>query len=828
MRQADLAGVAGGVVRNSKKPSPPPPQSIGTLAMESESFCGARRHTLRTRHVASMAFAMTCAGPFGVEACVRTAGAPACFLGLLLTMTGYVLPQILMTSELSMMPPLNNGGVTAWVARAFGARVGECVGLNMLLYQIVDLATYTTVVTGYAQSGGYEDPADLGDVSYPEDSLVLFELFAALFPVALFSQILQSLSSGSLLLSQILYALFPDSRVLFERSAALFSDSLVLFEQFAALFSDSQFPFEQFAVLFTILQSLSSGSLLNSQLPFVLGVPLALGHASVAWALASGQQPAAISPGGGGPGTEDVNLFLSSLVWLFTGWDSFGNLAEDVADPLHLVKGMLSAAVIALAVYFVCTFGALAVGPGTWQDGYLALAYAKLWAPLGPWICFSAAFSNSLIYTSELAVTSRFLQSLGRSSSDLPRLLPGVLQKELSSGAPAAALLALTLLQSALVFLAFDYLVQCWPYAANPYSLCSFSEIFAAGQPSSYHSAMPHEELTAFLCLQHRHPQGAYAFQLQLLAPRSSEVDQRFAGLEQVLSGWSPGPLDVLRNRMPDVECHSFAELWDLDFEVEVIFWLTPEAASNDKLVAQVDESFAWLVRLAVTPVLLLAIPVLLRLVVAGLVWFAIKDGLWTTSRAIRDFQPDVLLGFSWGGGVVPAPANAYLPVLALWLLSEGRWKGPTLLLAPTVNAMSWAAQQHVDKKKKIKRDIRDIRGKLLLSAQDGFCPASQVAALSAAGCEMHVCDDNHVLLRRQTVVAWLEVLKGCYWCVSLRQPDAERRFQVPGGRAGAWVLAAVKVPVLVLLLVAACGNWPMVLGAAAVNVVLVLWARYA
>ena len=113
----------------------------------------------------------------------------------------------------------------------------------------------------------------------------------------------------------------------------------------------------------------------------MLGVPLALGHASVAWALASGQQPAAISPGGGGPGTEDVNLFLSSLVWLFTGWDSFGNLAEDVADPLHLVKGMLSAAVIALAVYFVCTFGALAVGPGTWQDGYLALAYAKLWAP---------------------------------------------------------------------------------------------------------------------------------------------------------------------------------------------------------------------------------------------------------------------------------------------------------------------------------------------------------------------------------------------------------------------------------------------------------------
>ena len=117
----------------------------------------------------------------------------------------------------------------------------------------------------------------------------------------------------------------------------------------------------------------------SSRLPFALGVPLALGQASVAWALATGQQPAAISEGGGGKG--DVNLFLSSLVWLFTGWDSFGNLAEDVADPVHLVKGMLSAAVIALAVYFVCTFGALAAGPGTWQDGYLALAYGRLWEP---------------------------------------------------------------------------------------------------------------------------------------------------------------------------------------------------------------------------------------------------------------------------------------------------------------------------------------------------------------------------------------------------------------------------------------------------------------
>ncbi|CAE7242347.1 unnamed protein product, partial [Symbiodinium microadriaticum] len=243
-----------------------------------------------------------------------------------------------------------------------------------------------------------------------------------------------------------------------------------------------------------------------------------------------------------------------------------------------------------------------------------------------------------------------------------------------------------------------------------------------------------------------------------------------------VLSGWSPGPLDVLRNRMPDVE---FLEptipmppsgcRWCLNpfclLLLVVIFWLTPEAASNDKLVAQVDESFAWLVRL----VLLLAIPVLLRLVVAGLVWFAIKDGLWTTSRAIRDFQPDVLLGFSWGGGV------------ALWLLSEGRWKGPTLLLAPTVNAMSWVSCCSAPR---LPTPGPSRPTHVFHAENDGFCPASQVAALSAAGCEMHVCDDNHVLLRRQTV----EEIHGCLKrLLALPSPSSSDASQTFGANDCGW-----------------------------------------
>ncbi|CAE7240077.1 unnamed protein product [Symbiodinium natans] len=73
-------------------------------------------------------------------------------------------------------------------------------------------------------------------------------------------------------------------------------------------------------------------------------------------------------------------------------------------------------------------------------------------------------------------------------------------------------------------------------------------------------------------------------------------------------------------------------------------------------------------------------------------------------------------------------------------------------------------------------------------------------------------------------VVFWWQL--AAFMRLKLRQPGAPRLFEVPGGQLGAWALAAVKAPVLVLLLVAACANWPMVLGAVAVNFVLILWAR--
>ncbi|CAK9069017.1 Hypothetical protein SCF082_LOCUS34641 [Durusdinium trenchii] len=409
-----------------------------------------------------------------------------------------------------------------------------------------------------------------------------------------------------------------------------------------------------------------------------------------------------------------------STVICFCFFSLSPSLAQEVAGPRQLLQGLLWAALAAFIVYLLCTWQALGA-EGSWQDGYLAIAYRRFWQPLGIWVCISAALANTLLYTSELAVVARFLQSLGDSSEAMPQLLPSCFRRELSTGAPIVALLVTTALQLCLLLLTF------------------------------------------------------------------------------VLGGWSPGPLDVLRARMERVD---FQEVnipmppsgcrWCLNpfcpLLLLVVFWLLPLALTSDELVNQVDGSISWLVRL----VAVLAIPVLLRYLVAGLVWFSIKDGLWSTSRALRDFEPDVVLAFSWGGG------------LALWLLAERRWTGPTLLLAPTVNAMACVSCRS-SPRFPAPRSSAPVH--VFHAEQDGFCPASQVAALRGAGLSTLL----HVVVYWWQLAAFLQL--------KLRHPELVRLYAVPGGRWGAALLCGLKAPVLVALVITGCQDWSMVLGALLVNV---------
>jgi len=255
----------------------------------------------------------------------------------------------------------------------------------MLLYQIVDLATYPTLALGYAQSMGY--------------GVLAWLVSAAPFVIV----------------------------------AVGFCLNLLNIEVAGEVY---------LRVLMFIM------------LPFLVGIPFAIPYFPVAWEELWGRAEATTQPP-----SKDLNLFVSTIFWLNTGWDSMGNLASEVRSPSDLVSGLTWAALTTLALYSVCMFAALGAGAGSWTGGFLAVAYGRFYAPLAPWICVCAGLANSLLYTSELTTVSRLIQSMGDPEEEL-RLLPTCFARQFTSGAPVIALLAVTAAECGLVSLTFDYLVQ--------------------------------------------------------------------------------------------------------------------------------------------------------------------------------------------------------------------------------------------------------------------------------------------------------------------------------------------------------------------------------
>jgi predicted esterase len=95
----------------------------------------------------------------------------------------------------------------------------------------------------------------------------------------------------------------------------------------------------------------------------------------------------------------------------------------------------------------------------------------------------------------------------------------------------------------------------------------------------------------------------------------------------------------------------------------------------------------------------------------------------------LRRFQPDVLVGSSFGGAV------------AVTLLERGLYRGPTLLLA-----------QAAVKYRPSARLPAEVRVVLVHAAQDEVVPfegSRLLAATGSPGCiELIACDDNHALSR--------------------------------------------------------------------------------
>lgn len=337
---------------------------------------------LSARNVAVFAFTMTCGGPFGVEDCVRSAGIGWTIIGLFSVGFMYIMPQILMTAELAMITPLSNGGVISWASRAFGRNASMLAALNMLVYQLVDLATYSTLCAGYAQSLGVPEA---GGLAYLAPVIVI--------AIGYFFNLLNIEIACTLYMWLLLVVL----------------------------------------------------------LPVFIGIGCSIPHWGTSWT--------DIFEGSDRLGQGNLNLFASTLFWLNTGWDSMGNLATTVRSPQDLVRGLVGAGWVVPCLYAVCLVAAAGAGPSPWDDGYLAVAYGTFLGPLRGWMCFSAGLSTILLYLSELTTAGLLVQSMGDPAEQLG-LLPSWFGVRIRTGAPANALLAITLLQVCLAQSNFGYLVQ--------------------------------------------------------------------------------------------------------------------------------------------------------------------------------------------------------------------------------------------------------------------------------------------------------------------------------------------------------------------------------
>jgi pimeloyl-ACP methyl ester carboxylesterase len=146
----------------------------------------------------------------------------------------------------------------------------------------------------------------------------------------------------------------------------------------------------------------------------------------------------------------------------------------------------------------------------------------------------------------------------------------------------------------------------------------------------------------------------------------------RTAGLQLpvpllLLHGWSPGPglptclLASQLFRVHEIEASTVLTIATNRYALAMI------ATTLATLGALLSVSLPWYAWAVLLPVVALGLRRLKQLAVAR----CLDDDMAQAAHAIERLQPEVLVGYSWGGGI------------ATLCLERGVWRGPTLLLAP-------------------------------------------------------------------------------------------------------------------------------------------------
>eukprot|EP01062_Namystynia_karyoxenos_P062453 TRINITY_DN55334_c0_g1_i1.p1 TRINITY_DN55334_c0_g1~~TRINITY_DN55334_c0_g1_i1.p1 ORF type:complete len:512 (+),score=153.29 TRINITY_DN55334_c0_g1_i1:104-1537(+) len=317
---------------------------------------------LTFRGLVALAFVLTCAGPFGLEAAVRAGGPYRTLIGLAVLPVVVIVPQIAITAELSCMMP-HPAGYLYWVQRAHGATAGALNAVNCAVSILTDIAVYPVLALEYLVADGV--PLTAGQTWVAKAAVVAFGL-------AVNAAGLQA-AGDCLLASSLLF--------------------------FAPLAVGAIYALPQVRA-----------ALLAAGAPQELSAARAAAGAPTV--LAGPGSPTLPPPGSGG---VDWGLFLSVLLWLYSGWEGLGCVAAEVTDVRRVfAPAMLCALFLDFVAYAAPLIGAVPAAVATddipkWEDGALARYYDALWPGLGLAVAAAAFLSNAALYAAKLLTNARAL-----------------------------------------------------------------------------------------------------------------------------------------------------------------------------------------------------------------------------------------------------------------------------------------------------------------------------------------------------------------------------------------------------------------------------------
>lgn len=218
-----------------------------------------------------------------------------------------------------------------------------------------------------------------------------------------------------------------------------------------------------------------------------------------------------------------------------------------------------------------------------------------------------------------------------------------------------------------------------------------------------------------------------------------------------ILGGWSPGPLNHLKNYLqhrncviiePNIPMPPMGCSWCCDISMLVLLGVVGLMVWGCQALAASMTNLGLLIG---TCILLVAVSlVLIRLCVAWLVRRSIDKGVHQAKRFLPDAA--LVIGFSWGGCVV-----------AELLRRECIGEEPAaILIAPTTALVATVALHRdvaLDMRIQDSTQVHVFQGR----HDQAFCPHAD--RWDHTGVTLHWCNDNHVFLRQESIQALVQTL---------------------------------------------------------------------